>query len=322
VPSKVSVFAIKAANNGLPTRVNKKYRHLEQQDVCQICGSNEEDVFHALLVCPHAVALRQAMRDHWSLPLEELIETGLDWLLMLVLNNSLEVLANLSMLSWHTWSIRNKVIHEGASPFIASSVIFLTRYMQSLLIVRQQGDYADLKGKRALEPAGRSSAKVSVVHGTVRWRGPPQGTLKINVDAAFNQLSGDTSVGVVIRDWEGSLKLTAWRVISHCRDAEEAEACLEGVCLALRWPNIPIIGLSFGGYQALLQRTRSLFYWPIIEEAREVGDQLRSLAIKISRVQNNLAYELAQFAIKSRSVSVFFACFPEWVSSLSCKDVT
>jgi hypothetical protein len=282
VPSKVSVFAIKAANNGLPTRVNKKYRHLEQQDVCQICGSNEEDVFQALLVCPHAVALRQAMRDHWSLPLEELIETGLDWLLMLVLNNSLEVLANLSMLSWHTWSIRNKVIHEGASPFIASSVIFLTRYMQSLLIVRQQGDYADLKGKRALEPAGRSSAKVSVVHGTVRWRGPPQGTLKINVDAAFNQLSGDTSVGVVIRDWEGSLKLTAWRVISHCRDAKEAEAraCLEGVRLALRWPNIPIIGLSFGGYQALLQRTRSLFYmanhrggvgswWP----AKESSDQ-------------------------------------------------
>ena len=36
--------------------------------------------------------------------------------------------------------------------------------------------------------------------------------------------------------------------------------------------------------------------WPIIEEAREVGGQLRSLAIKISIVQNNLAYELAQFA--------------------------
>jgi hypothetical protein len=67
---------MKVTNNGLPTWVNKKYRHLEQQDVCQICGSNEEDVFHALLVCPHAVALRQAMRDHWSLPLEGLIETG------------------------------------------------------------------------------------------------------------------------------------------------------------------------------------------------------------------------------------------------------
>ena len=38
-------------------------------------------------------------------------------------------------------------------------------------------------------------------------------------------------MGVVIRDWKGSLKLTAWRILSHCRDAEEDEAvaCLEGV---------------------------------------------------------------------------------------------
>jgi hypothetical protein len=63
--------------------------------------------------------------------------------------------------------------------------------------------------------------------------------------------------------------------------------------------------------------------WPIIEETQEVGGLLRSLVtIKISRVQNNLAHELAQFAIKSRECQCIFACFPEWVSSLSCKDVT
>jgi hypothetical protein len=76
---------------------------LEQQDVCQLCGSQEEDVYHALLVCPHAVALRQAMRAHWSLPLEgDLFKSGPDWLLMMVLNSSLEVLANLFMLFFGT----------------------------------------------------------------------------------------------------------------------------------------------------------------------------------------------------------------------------
>jgi hypothetical protein len=70
VPSKVSVFTMKAANNGLPTRVNKKYRHIEDQDVCQLCGQQAEDTYHALVVCPHALALRQAMRDHWILPSE------------------------------------------------------------------------------------------------------------------------------------------------------------------------------------------------------------------------------------------------------------
>jgi len=50
-------------------------------------------------------------------------------------------------------------------------------------------------------------------------------------------------VGDVIRDWQGSLKLTAGCIISHCSDAGEAEAraCLEGVHMDMRWPEIPMI---------------------------------------------------------------------------------
>jgi ribonuclease HI len=105
---------------------------------------------------------------------------------------------------------------------------------------------------------------------------PPQGTLKINVDAAFNQSTGEAAVGVVIRDWKGSLKLTAWRVIFHCRDAEEAEAiaCREGVHLALRWPHAPMI-LESDCHSVVAKlpanvRDRSSI-WQIIEEAQEVG---------------------------------------------------
>ena len=105
------------------------------------------------------------------------------------------------MLLWHIWSIRNKVVHEGASPFIASSVTFLIRYMRSLLEIRQHEDHVDLKGKRTLEPAARIEVQNSDAQGTLRWKRPPQGTLKINVDAAFNHSSGDATVGVAIRDW-------------------------------------------------------------------------------------------------------------------------
>jgi hypothetical protein len=72
---------------------------------------------------------------------------------------------------------------------------------------------------------------------------PPQGSLKISVDAAFNPLSGVAMVGVVIRDWQGSLELTARCIISHCRDVEEtkARACLESVHMDLRWSKIPMI---------------------------------------------------------------------------------
>lgn len=54
VPPKVRVFAWKAIQNGLPTRANRHYRHLDQQSTCQICGMGSEDVFHAVITCPHA----------------------------------------------------------------------------------------------------------------------------------------------------------------------------------------------------------------------------------------------------------------------------
>jgi len=137
------------------------------------------------------------MRVHWCLPSErKLAKAEPDWLLMLVYNNSLEVLANLFMPFWHTWNIRNKVIHEGTPPFIASSVTFLTRYMDSLLIIRQQGRHEDLKGKRSVTPSVGNIQKQEGVKKRIQWRLPLQGTFKINVDAAFNPLSGDAAVGV------------------------------------------------------------------------------------------------------------------------------
>lgn len=64
VPSKVRVFAWKVVKNGLPTRANKHRRHLETQGICELCGHACEDVFHAVIECPHARALREAMREH------------------------------------------------------------------------------------------------------------------------------------------------------------------------------------------------------------------------------------------------------------------
>ncbi|XP_066347579.1 uncharacterized protein [Miscanthus floridulus] len=91
--------------------------------------------------------------------------------------------------------------------------------------------------------------------------------------------TGETTIGVVIGDWVGDLKLTAWRVIFHCRDAKEAEAraCLEGVHLAHRWPEIPMIMESdcHSVVTKLKENTRDRSsIWQLVEEAREVGGQL------------------------------------------------
>lgn len=75
----VCVFAWKVVRNGLPTRANKHRRHLADQTDCELCGWEREDVFHAVVDCPHAKGLRDAMRAHWSLPREdEILNTGAD----------------------------------------------------------------------------------------------------------------------------------------------------------------------------------------------------------------------------------------------------
>jgi hypothetical protein len=129
---------------------------------------------------------------------------------------------------------------------------------------------------------------------------------------------------VVIRDWEGNLKLTGWCVILHCRDAEVAEAieCQEGVLMAQRWPDLPMILESDCPSMVSKLQTnpqdRSVM-WQVIEQTRDVGGQLCTVdVVKISRVKNTLA----QLSITSKECQTFFSCFPEWVMSLSSKDVT
>lgn len=133
VPSKVRVFAWKVVRNGLPTRANKHRRHLESQSDCELCGWAREDVFHAVVACPHAKGLRDAMRAHWSLPREEeIINTGPDWLILILERYDDQTRANFLMVLWRCWNMRNGVLKAGENISIKGSVAFLSRYLLSL----------------------------------------------------------------------------------------------------------------------------------------------------------------------------------------------
>lgn len=73
------VFLLGIVRNGLPPKANGHWRHLADHSSCNLCGAEIEDVFHVVLACPHARALREATHDHWVLPLEEhMVFTGPD----------------------------------------------------------------------------------------------------------------------------------------------------------------------------------------------------------------------------------------------------
>ena len=57
--------------------------------------------------------------------------------------------------------------------------------------------------------------------------------MKLNVGASFIEATGQASTGVVVRNHQGHVVVSAWRVLFDCSLAEEAEfaVCCEGLRL-------------------------------------------------------------------------------------------
>jgi hypothetical protein len=71
VPPKVRIFAWMLLHDGLAMQCNRMKRMLMDDATCLVCGTEEETTFHAVVRCTKAMALRNEMRRHWSLPDEK-----------------------------------------------------------------------------------------------------------------------------------------------------------------------------------------------------------------------------------------------------------
>jgi hypothetical protein len=108
---KVRLFAWKLSKEGLLTQDNRKRCTLVKQDTCTICEREAETGYHAVVRCSKAKALRAEMRRHWLLPNEDLLRyIGPDWLLLLRELNE-DQGANVLMVFWKAWHLRNDIIH-------------------------------------------------------------------------------------------------------------------------------------------------------------------------------------------------------------------
>ncbi|KAL5762184.1 hypothetical protein ACOSP7_018448 [Xanthoceras sorbifolium] len=77
---------------------------------------------------------------------------------------------------------------------------------------------------------------------TVCWNPPPKGCLKLNVDAAINKCAGKIGLGVVVRDYTGSLVFAAGIVAPLVVDVTcaEAKALLAGAQMAVDRDLLPL----------------------------------------------------------------------------------
>ena len=177
-----------------------------------------------------------------------------------------------------------------------NSVNFLSNYWESLVGIRQEGK-PDTKGKL---PVYKRCRPVPVAHEmSLQWEAPGAGRIKVNVDGAFSD-RGESSFGVVVRDENAEVRLSAWGVLHNASSAEEVElmACREGLKLVERWAPQPAI-LESDCLTAInllskpgAQMSPSTF---IIKETVEIARRLPAVSFNhVKREKNSVAHELAQ----------------------------
>ena len=101
IPQKIKIFAWRAATNSLAVQMNRVKHHQTDSCMCSICGVEDEDIFHALVSCSKAHALRMAVRERWNIPDEEFFKcTWPDWLLILLAQLGLRQREQIMFLFW------------------------------------------------------------------------------------------------------------------------------------------------------------------------------------------------------------------------------
>jgi hypothetical protein len=191
---RIRNFVWKLTQNGLPSNANRCFMHISADASCELCSERLEDCFHAVMGCPHAVALRNAMREHWCMPPEDrLRNNGPEWFLAVLESSSKEEASNLAMVLWHSWTVRNKVTRAGEALSIDVSVLYLTNLGKNLVDMRSGENAAACAGTDQNAGDNKGSTRTAA-----QWCPPGQDVLKVNVDAAFNNHTREAAVGVIV----------------------------------------------------------------------------------------------------------------------------
>ena len=186
VPSKVRVFLWRLAKQSIPTGDVRHHRNMATHNNCSICGC-ADSWRHSLLDCNMA-------RCVWALQSDALLEfvaraqqeDARGWLqeAMEVLQH--DDLVRLTVVLWAIWHARRQVIHENIFQSPLSTHNFVERFLFDLVKAMPKSVNREGGGTRV-----------------PRWIPPPNGMMKVNVDAALLKNMNVAAMAAVTRDEKG-----------------------------------------------------------------------------------------------------------------------
>ncbi|XP_012858039.1 PREDICTED: uncharacterized protein LOC105977277 [Erythranthe guttata] len=194
--------------------------------ICMRCGADVETFLHVLQEC-------NQMGKIWSSPFFNLRpmrpqSSMWNWISLARAFLQRDKLLLALIIAWKAWDVRNKLMHREE----AMEAKYLITWGQDFLIEFQKA--------MVLTPEIQTRSL------STAWSPPPEGCIKINVDAALPKGMVYYSVAMVARDWRGGC--CRWAVRRFPRQPQpvecEAHAVFEAISCArtVGWSSIIIEG--------------------------------------------------------------------------------
>ena len=187
--------------NVLPTKVNLQRRIQQTDTTYSLCNSDEETYVHLFFLCPFAKAMSTTVG--WGFRIDSSSLTSNEDIIKLIINpphapiptdQHWTITLNMALIIDEIWKTRNHLIFQGGKVDVNKAVNNVRiRFLEALKVYSP-----------SIRPYLEPSVDV--------WSPPPQGWIKINVDAALS--NSKSALAVVARNHLG-IAISLWGKEHH-----------------------------------------------------------------------------------------------------------
>ncbi|KAA3464145.1 reverse transcriptase [Gossypium australe] len=273
LPTKIKITVWKISWHFLPTRVNLQHRRLLADPRCPRCGERAETVDHLFRECPVTVEI-------WSILLFGNILVNDDrtfeqWLIWVCEQFSMQDFRIFCCALWAIWGDRNSRVHNKSVSTGTEIGSFIKTYLAEI--------------------DGLEDKRLGKTDHLQKWTHPPQESVKINFDGAFDSQNNISASGVVRSKIHSE-------VVSVF--AAEAIACREVVQIGVNhsWPSVIIEGDSLTVIKKCKSREQNRSMISVyIQDIKMMASGSKKFVFQyVSRTMNTLAHESATNELRRR----------------------
>jgi hypothetical protein len=181
IPDKIKLFVWRLAKQSLPTADVRHHRHMPENPKCSLCRA-EENWKHSLLLCTMSkcvwVLVDEEITEHLIIVQES---DARSWIFSLIETLKHDDLIRVLVTLWEIWYAPRKAIHDNIFQSPLSTFLFVNSFISDLTMA---------EGKKGVHVQQGHTQKAG-------WIPPPEGLVKINVDAATSKNTNRGAIAAV-----------------------------------------------------------------------------------------------------------------------------